>query len=503
MKIAIIENPRPPCPEHYNDVANAPLSASLNSGYALAIARRAGWDAVYLDMTASRSDAETVAAGILGAEADLILFHWVYSWGHESTVCRIMDLIRCTSHAPMGAFGLFPTLSRDRLLSFAPQLDFIIAGEFEQTLEELLLTFEAGRGVTAISGLALRDVPYVPREPPDDLSWLPVPDDVGANCNFATMNIAASRGCFGNCGFCFIHRFYGCSRRREREVAAVEAEIEARLLRRNIEQIYFVDPTFIGYGRGQKERAAAISGIAHSAGIPFGFETRVDTVDEETAGMLARNGASSIFLGIESGCDSVLQRINKNVTPRQIERAVRCIRDSGIRLTVGFIMFEPDSTLPELAENYTFLENLGLLDEHELTANLLYHSQILLCGSASWERFEREGRLLLDVRLPFEAGYRFKNTGVARVCGTMRRMATEYFLGMDRMRGAASGQVDGAAINGIVKDAFRASVRHAASCTRKEYDRREEQFLGQLRGMFPSLSPHTANGQQTSCTIPF
>jgi len=35
MKLLIVENPRPLTIEHYNDVANTPLSASLNSGYAI------------------------------------------------------------------------------------------------------------------------------------------------------------------------------------------------------------------------------------------------------------------------------------------------------------------------------------------------------------------------------------------------------------------------------------------------------------------------------------
>ena len=60
-----------------------------------------------------------------------------------------------------------------------------------------------------------------------------------------------------------------------------------------------------------------------------------------------------------------------------------------MELNLGFIMFEPDSTLAELEENYAFLEELELLEGHELTANLLYHNQIVLHGSAAWERFGR------------------------------------------------------------------------------------------------------------------
>jgi hypothetical protein len=146
-------------------------------------------------------------------------------------------------------------------------------------------------------------------------------------------------------------------------------------------------------------------------------------------------------------------------------------------------MFEPDSTIAELAENYDFLENLGLLSAHELTANLLYHSQITLYGSASWKRFKKEGRLLQDEGLPFEAGYRFKNKDVALVCRTMRRMASEYFLGMDQVHKGATVQIDTAAVNSIMKEAFRACLQLAVNCTCQEYDRREELVLADMRSM--------------------
>jgi hypothetical protein len=144
-------------------------------------------------------------------------------------------------------------------------------------------------------------------------------------------------------------------------------------------------------------------------------------------------------------------------------------------------MFEPDSTIAELVENYDFLEKLGLLSDHALTANLLYHSQIMLYGSASWERFEIEGRLLLDEKLPFEAGYRFKNDDVGRVCATMRRLASAYFMGMDVARKAGVGTVDGPEVNRILKGAFCACLRHAGNSAGGDYERMEQEFLDGLR----------------------
>ncbi len=492
MKIVIIENPRPLTIEHYNDVANAPLSASLNSGYALAVARRAGWDTTYLDFTASNPDAAAIAAIILVENADIILFHWVYSWGHEELVRSLLDLLRQNSASTLGAFGLFPSLSCDRLLQFAPQLDFILAGEFEGTLTELLPVFAECRSVMALPGVVLPGSPFVPRPLLADLSLLPAPDDVGANCAYTSLNIAASRGCYGECSFCFIHRYYGCSRRRVRGVDSLEQELEARLQRRDIKSLYFIDPTFIGLGEGERERIRETGRLVHRLGLPFGFETRVDGIDGQLLTTLAGNGATSIFLGIESGCDSVLQRIGKRINTEQIRRAVRAVRENGIELNLGFIMFEPDSTLAELEENYTFLEELELLEGHELTANLLYHNQIVLHGSAAWERFAGEGRLLLDERLPFEAHYRFRDERVGLVCAAMGRLTSRYFSGMAAVRqsqstandrcGAECGgkSFNGTAVNALLKEAFRLLCRAAQTLTSQQVVEVETDYSSQL-----------------------
>ncbi len=510
MKIMIVENPRPLTVEHYNDVANAPLSASLNSGYALAIARCSGWETAYLDLTGDAGDAAGRAAGILAEDADLVLFHWVYAWGHEQGVRDILELLRRESGALLGAFGLFPTLARRRLLQYAPQLDFILAGEFEAALADLLHGIGEHGCVTALPGVALRDKPLVERTLIGDLAQLPVPDDVGVNRRYTSLNIAASRGCYGECSFCFIHRFYGCSRRRVRAVASLEQELESRLSRRTIESLYFIDPTFIGQGSSERERVMAISRLARGLGLPFGFETRVDSIDAALLATLAGNGARSVFLGIESGCEAVLRRIGKRITKKQVIRGVRTVQESGIQLTIGFIMFEPDTTLAELEENYRFLDELGLLSDHDMTANLLYHNQIVLYGSAAWERFERDRRLMVDERLPFEARYRFRDERVGMVCLAMGRLSTEYFRHMGDIRrrdagcSASSGSpapFNGCEVNLLLKEAFRSFCSAARTPQARQINRAYERSAEQLRALISRDADRHDSEQQRTVPI--
>jgi hypothetical protein len=241
-----------------------------------------------------------------------------------------------------------------------------------------------------------------------------------------------------------------------------------------------------------------ISMLAHERGLPFGFETRVDSIDPELLATLANNGARSIFLGIESGSDAVLKRIGKRITKRQVKRAVQTVQDSGIQLSIGFIMFEPDTTLAELAENYHLLDELGLLTDHDLTANLLYHNQIVLYGSAAWDRFEQEGRLLQNTRLPFEARCRFRDERVELVCSAMGRLTADYFKRMDNIRrsGTAPGahcldfpspgmptHFNGEDLNLLLKEAFRAFCSAAERMNPRQFNRLEEQFMLRLHSI--------------------
>jgi hypothetical protein len=142
------------------------------------------------------------------------------------------------------------------------------------------------------------------------------------------------------------------------------------------------------------------------------------------------------------------------------------------------------------------LEELGLLTDHDLTANLLYHNQIVLYGSAAWERFEREGRLLTDENLPFEARYRFRDERVGTVCSAMGRLSAEYFKRMDDRRRACADRVtsdcisqnvpppdnfNSEEVNLLLKEAFRAFCSAAGTTHPDVPGRLEERYILQLQ----------------------
>ena len=80
-------------------------------------------------------------------------------------------------------------------------------------------------------------------------------------------------------------------------------------------------------------------------------------------------------------------------TVAQNERALEILRMHGIEPNVGFIMFEPDSNLEDIRTNFEFLKRNHLLENLAITANVLYHHQIILMGTTAFQQLKSEGRL--------------------------------------------------------------------------------------------------------------
>ena len=112
---------------------------------------------------------------------------------------------------------------------------------------------------------------------------------------------------------------------------------------------------------GLERRALRIAALLKSRNIRFGIEGRVNDVHDETIAALADAGLHQILIGLESGKDEALKRMNKMTTVAQNENALRILRKNGIEPSVGFIMFEPDSSLQDVRVNLEFLKRNDLL----------------------------------------------------------------------------------------------------------------------------------------------
>ncbi len=168
--------------------------------------------------------------------------------------------------------------------------------------------------------------------------------------------IVTSRGCPAGCRFCIKHVSYGDTV-RFRSPENVLQEIEA-LLALGVRDIHMYADLFtlnrdhvLGICRGIRERGWKVRWTCNS---------RVDFVDEEMLQAMAQAGCWMIAWGIESGNAEVLRRAHKGYPPGQAERALRWARAAGIKNWGYFIIGLPGETEETIRETIALALRLPL-----------------------------------------------------------------------------------------------------------------------------------------------
>ncbi len=443
MKILLLEHPRSITRERCNDIANTPLSSCLLTGYSAGMLQSKGHDVEIIEGYLDKLSYEEIGDSISTAKPDLLGVHMVYHWKEDHALFDFLARIkREIPVSAITAYGFYPTVAFKNILEQCRAIDSVIIGEPEMPFAELASLVPPGRPATLIPGLAARDgsgsIRHLQQKPVEDLDGLPFPVRTEALSRLSEVNILGSRGCYGKCTFCYINSLYGPGPSwRGRSPENIIAEIDAVITERAAGDFYFTDPNFFGPGRKGQERALRIASLLKKRNIRFGIEGRVNDIHDKTIGALVDAGLRHILIGLESGRDASLKRMNKMTSVAQNEKALGILRKHGVEPNVGFIMFEPDSSLADVRVNFEFLRRNDLLRNLPVTANVLYHHQIILEGTEAYDHLRKEGRLDTPAS-SYEGTAYFKDPAVAALADTMRQVTNTLF---SHMEGIWSGRV--------------------------------------------------------------
>jgi radical SAM superfamily enzyme YgiQ (UPF0313 family) len=446
MRIILLEHPRKIAPERCNDIANTPLSSCLLSGYAAGMLRSMGHEVEIIEGHMDGLCYEEITRRVTAMRPEMIGVHMIYHWRPDVELYAFLDLMKREFDPHISVYGFYPTIIHEEILKACSAIDSVVLGEPEITFAELARTLEARKCPAEIRGLAQRGpyncgIRYERREPIADIDALPFPARTKGMYKIPEVNIQGSRGCYGRCVFCYINPFYGRpSLWRERSPENIIKEIDAIISETGRRDFYFTDPNFFGPGERGRQRTLRLAELLRQRNIRFGLEGRVNDIHDETIGALADAGLRNILIGLESGKDDALKRMNKMTTVAQNEQALLILRTHGIEPNVGFIMFEPDSSLEDVRANFEFLQRNGLLKTLAITANVLYHFQIVLKGTPAYQNLYQAGRLQTSREAPYEGTATFLQAGVGLLASAMRRLTNFIFA---RMNDIWSGRVVG------------------------------------------------------------
>jgi radical SAM superfamily enzyme YgiQ (UPF0313 family) len=74
---------------------------------------------------------------------------------------------------------------------------------------------------------------------------------------------------------------------------------------------------------------------------------------------MSKAGCKTIWFGVESGSQKILQRIGRNTTLEQIEIAFKLCRKNGIQTACSFMLGVPDETLKDMEMSLKFAKKLN------------------------------------------------------------------------------------------------------------------------------------------------
>jgi anaerobic magnesium-protoporphyrin IX monomethyl ester cyclase len=228
--------------------------------------------------------------------------------------------------------------------------DYIVRGEGEETLKELLTTLEKRGDPTLIHGLAFKKfgqtIVTQARPVVKDLDQFPHPAwdliDMAAyrkiwrkRHGYFSLNIATTRGCPFKCNWC-AKPIYG-NRYNSRSPQEVVNEIAHLVENHNPDHFWMCDDIFgLKPGWVQEFRDLVVQ---QNLRFRYKIQSRVDLLlQENTIAALAESGAETVWVGAESGSQKILDAMDKGTTVEQIKEATQLLRKNGIRVAF-FLQF--------------------------------------------------------------------------------------------------------------------------------------------------------------------
>jgi radical SAM superfamily enzyme YgiQ (UPF0313 family) len=167
--------------------------------------------------------------------------------------------------------------------------------------------------------------------------------------------MSISRGCIFNCGFCETRKLWGniC---RAFSPQRVIGEIENLQSKYGTKGIYFINDNFTLKKKESIELCNLM--IKNRLDLEWVCDTRVDLVSQELLEVMNKAGCKTIWFGVESGSQRILQRIGRNITLEQIETAFKLCRKNGIQTACSFMLGMPDETLKDMETSLKFAKKL-------------------------------------------------------------------------------------------------------------------------------------------------
>lgn len=269
----------------------------------------------------------------------------IYSFTTRQAAKVFMEVINAGTDSIFIAGGPHPSGVPDETLEY---FDYVVLGEGEETLPELVKVLKEGGDPRKVWGIAYRDsgtgkIVTTPKRPYVNLDTYPCFDPKKLRSP-----IEISRGCPWGCKYCQTPRLFG----REIRHRSVDSILKNA---GHYNDLRFIASNAFAYGSDgihpRFDKVEKLLSALHA--LPdkkiffgtFPSEARPEFVTEESAELVRKYCANdSLSLGAQSGSDRILKEIRRGHTVEDTISAVECSLEHEIVPAVDFIFGLPTET---------------------------------------------------------------------------------------------------------------------------------------------------------------
>jgi anaerobic magnesium-protoporphyrin IX monomethyl ester cyclase len=360
--------------------------APLGTLYAAALMREKGFDVSLFDTMFSQSPQEIIAAINQYQPGFFVIYDDGFNYLTKMCLTNMRDAAFKMIKLAKEKGCIVIVSSSDSTDNYEKYLDegadFIIIGEAEMTLLELVTALNAGeKEFLHIPGLAykknsamiktqhrhvMKDLDALPFPAWDLVDFEPYRHSWQRHAGYFSINMTTTRGCPFKCNWC-AKPIYG-NRYNSRTPQHVIHEIKLLKEQTRFDHIWFCDDIF-GLKPGWVHEFAD---IVEKENLRFRFkiQARVDLMMQENyIRDLARAGCENVWMGAESGSQKILDAMDKGTTVKQIYEATRLLRKHGIHPSF-FIQFGyPGETKDDIRQTIKMINELL---PHEIGISVSY-----------------------------------------------------------------------------------------------------------------------------------
>ena len=337
------------------------------------VLQRNGFSVKILDLEIKNNDFD-LAAYIKNSSPKIVGISGMSHSRFESF--RIAGIVKKASNNISTVYGgCHATFTAEDTLSHIKEIDYIVRGEGEATMLELVKFLAAAKGiVNDIAGISFRKhgkiIQNAPRQRISNLDSIPYSKHLlemekylvcyNAKYSFLTVPkpaiyLMTSRGCSYNCSFCSESAMFGriyTMRSAKNVVDEIENYIEDFNI---IKGIKFYDSTLTLNRKHVLELTKELN--SRNINLPWECEIRVNTVDKTLLGEMKKSGCSYVNFGVESASERVLERIGKGITLEQTSDVLKWCKELGIKTKLFFSFGHIGETWDDSKKTFAFIND--------------------------------------------------------------------------------------------------------------------------------------------------